>query len=63
MHSADSLEVVAEVLNAAPKRPVGQLPSAQHRLIGLKQRAELLGGALEAGPTDTGGWRACCGCR
>lgn len=53
----DSAAVLAEVVNAAPNRPVVPLPSAKHGLIGLKQRAELLGGAFEAGPTDTGGWR------
>jgi signal transduction histidine kinase len=33
------------------------LPSAKHGLIGLKQRAELLGGTFEAGPTNAAGWR------
>ncbi|ADD42348.1 sensor histidine kinase [Stackebrandtia nassauensis] len=49
--------VLTEVINAAPNRPVVPLPSAKHGLIGLKQRAELLGGTLEAGPTDERGWR------
>ncbi|GAB3161347.1 histidine kinase [Myceligenerans halotolerans] len=49
--------ILAEVVNAAPKRPVVPLPSAKHGLIGLKQRAELLGGAFEGAPTAEGGWR------
>ncbi|MDN3242100.1 sensor histidine kinase [Glycomyces tritici] len=53
----DDGDVLAEVVNTAPKRPVVPLPSAKHGLIGLKQRAELLGGAFEAGPTNAGGWR------
>lgn len=53
----DDGAVLAEVVNAAPHRPVVPLPSAKHGLIGLKQRAELLGGSFEAGPTGTGGWR------
>ncbi|MFC3492913.1 sensor histidine kinase [Glycomyces rhizosphaerae] len=53
----DDGAVLAEVVNTAPKRPVVPLPSAKHGLIGLKQRAELLGGAFEAGPTGIGGWR------
>lgn len=53
----DDGAVQAEVVNAAPVRPVVPLPSAKHGLIGLRQRAELLGGTFEAGPTNLGGWR------
>ena len=49
--------VFAEVVNAAPNRPVVSLPSAKHGLIGLEQRAELLGGSFEAGPAGNAGWR------
>nr|QZD57729.1 two-component sensor histidine kinase [Glycomyces sp. TRM65418] len=44
------------VENAAGSRPVLELPSARHGLLGLRQRAELLGGRFEAGPTPEGGW-------
>lgn len=40
--------------NLAPRLP----PAAgSFGLIGLRERAEALGGRLEAGPTETGGWR------
>ncbi|GAA4231093.1 histidine kinase [Actinomadura meridiana] len=45
------------VTNTAPTRPTLPLPSAHHGLIGLRQRAELLGGALESGPTSDHGYR------
>jgi len=45
------------VTNTAPTRPVLPLPSGQHGLAGLRQRAELLGGTLRAGPTDDRGYR------
>ncbi|WP_242882160.1 sensor histidine kinase [Actinomadura litoris] len=44
------------VTNTAPTRPALPLPSAHHGLIGLRQRAELLGGALESGPTPDHGY-------
>jgi signal transduction histidine kinase len=44
------------VANAAGSRPVLELPGSRHGLLGLRQRAELLGGSLEAGPTADGGW-------
>ncbi|TDD76647.1 sensor histidine kinase [Actinomadura rubrisoli] len=44
------------VTNTAPTRPTLPLPSAHHGLIGLRQRAELLGGALESGPTPDHGY-------
>lgn len=45
------------VTNTAPTRPVLPLPSAHHGLAGLRQRAGLLGGTLEAGATADGGFR------
>ncbi|MGI5466870.1 sensor histidine kinase [Streptomyces sp. CA-132043] len=47
----------AVVTNTAPTRPALPLPSASHGLVGLRQRAELLGGTVTAGPTDQGGYR------
>jgi signal transduction histidine kinase len=44
------------VENAPGSRPVLELPSSRHGLLGLRQRAELLGGRFEAGPTPEGGW-------
>ncbi|WP_242907756.1 sensor histidine kinase [Actinomadura terrae] len=44
------------VTNTAPTRPALPLPSAHQGLIGLRQRAEILGGALEAGPTPDHGY-------
>ncbi len=51
----ESVEV--EVRNTAPQRPVVDLPSSQFGLMGLRQRAELLSGRLDYGPTGDGGWR------
>ncbi|MFJ8473706.1 sensor histidine kinase [Kitasatospora sp. NPDC094011] len=45
------------VTNSAPARPGLQLPSSQHGLIGLRERAENLGGTLISGPTPDGGYR------
>lgn len=53
----DSGHVGVAVTNTAPTRFTLPLPSAQHGLIGLRERAELLGGALTAGPTPDGGFR------
>ncbi|WP_100444212.1 sensor histidine kinase [Glycomyces xiaoerkulensis] len=50
-------DVEVEVVNSAPTRPVVDLPSSRHGLMGLRQRAELLGGSLDYGPTGEGGWR------
>ncbi|CAL9304654.1 histidine kinase [Streptomyces olindensis] len=44
------------VTNTAPTRPSVALPSAQHGLIGLRERAELLDGTLTAEPTPQGGY-------
>ncbi|MFE9749783.1 sensor histidine kinase [Saccharothrix saharensis] len=53
---ADQLRV--EVRNEAPERSVDgvTLPSGGHGLVGLRERAALLDGELEAGPTDSGGF-------
>jgi signal transduction histidine kinase len=50
-------EVVVEVANTAATRPVVELPSSRVGLLGLRQRAELLDGAIEYGPDGSGGWR------
>ncbi|MER7661559.1 histidine kinase [Streptomyces sp. NPDC096193] len=44
------------VVNTAPTRPGLPLPSAQYGLIGLHQRAALLGGSVTSGPTADGGY-------
>jgi signal transduction histidine kinase len=51
---AEGANVTVE--NAPGSRPVLELPSSRHGLLGLRQRAELLGGRFEAGPTPEGGW-------
>jgi signal transduction histidine kinase len=48
--------VHATVTNTAAGRPALPLPGARHGLVGLRQRAELLGGSLTAGPTAQGGY-------
>ncbi len=53
-HEGDALRVT--VTNTAPTRPALRLPGAHHGLAGLRQRAELLGGTLMSGPTDSGGY-------
>ncbi|WP_307814151.1 histidine kinase [Glycomyces sp. YM15] len=52
--TSDGAEV--SVVNAPSARPVLELPGSRHGLLGLRQRAELLGGRFEAGPTPEGGW-------
>ena len=52
----DGDQIVASVLNTAASHRVTSLPSAQHGLIGLHERAELLGGTLTTGPTPAGGF-------
>lgn len=49
--------VDVEVVNTASTEASVALPSSRHGLIGLRQRADFLGGHLESGPTDAGGWR------
>ncbi|MDX2816919.1 sensor histidine kinase [Streptomyces sp. NPDC001902] len=44
------------VTNTAPTRPALPLPSAHYGLVGLRQRAALLGGTVTSGPTADGGY-------
>lgn len=54
-HASDEFGVT--VTNTPPTRPSLPLPSARHGLVGLRERAELLGGTLESGTTVDGGYR------
>ncbi|MFE4975573.1 sensor histidine kinase [Kitasatospora sp. NPDC056651] len=46
-----------EVRNGAPPvHPAETLPGGGHGLVGLRERAQLLGGTLTAGPTPDGGF-------
>jgi len=50
--------VTVEVVDDAPRRaPSGGSESGGRGLIGLRERTAALGGRLEAGPQDAGGWR------
>lgn len=49
--------LVVEVRNGRAKARKPALPSGGHGLIGLKERAGLLGGTFSAGPTAEGGFR------
>ncbi|QKV97777.1 two-component sensor histidine kinase [Streptomyces sp. NA02950] len=54
----ESRELRVEVRNGPPDAsaaPPG-LPGGGHGLVGLRERAQLLGGTLKAGPTDDGGF-------
>lgn len=49
--------LVVEVRNSRPRRQPSDLPSGGHGLLGLRERAGLLGGTFHAGPTADGGFR------
>jgi len=52
--------LTVEVINGPPSRaaqPVARLPGGGHGLVGLRERASMLGGAVTAGPTADGGFR------
>ena len=51
----DNVEVT--VTNTATTRPSLSLPGSQHGLVGLRERADILHGTLEAAPTAEGGYR------
>lgn len=53
---ADTGDTVSvEVVNAAAER-IAAPSTPGHGLRGMSERAALLGGAVQAGPTDAGGW-------
>ncbi|GAA4959005.1 sensor histidine kinase [Actinoplanes utahensis] len=45
------------VTNTPPTRPALPLPGARQGLVGLQERADLLNGTLESGPTADGGFQ------
>ena len=51
----DGAELTVEVRTGRTDAPALELPSSRHGLIGLRERAELLGGSLEHGPLEGGG--------
>jgi len=53
----EDTDLTVTVGNTAPTRPTLPLPSARHGLIGLQERAALLGGTVRAGPRPDGGYR------
>jgi signal transduction histidine kinase len=53
----DDTDLTVTVTNTPPTRPMLSLPSARHGLIGLQERAALLGGTVKAAPTADGGFR------
>lgn len=54
-HDGATIEVI--ITNTPATRPTLPLPGAQHGLIGLRERTELLGGAITAGPTTDNGYQ------
>jgi signal transduction histidine kinase len=55
--SIDTRRVCVTLINSRPTRMPDQLPSDRNGLLGLRERAELLGGSLQAGPLADGGYR------
>jgi signal transduction histidine kinase len=52
----DDTDVTVTVTNTPPTRPTLTLPSARHGLVGLQERAALLGGTVRTAPTFDGGF-------
>ncbi|MBB5897878.1 sensor histidine kinase [Kutzneria kofuensis] len=52
----DDTDLTVTVTNTPPTRPTLTLPSARHGLVGLRERAALLGGTVHAAPTSNGGF-------
>jgi signal transduction histidine kinase len=51
--------VTIEVVNDAPTQPTTPAAPGGHGLHGMRERVRLVGGSLETGPTDEGGYRVC----
>ncbi|WP_140403542.1 sensor histidine kinase [Microbacterium sp. JB110] len=52
----DDGRLLIEVRNSAPAQPAPRASGSGHGLIGMRERAGLLGGTLTAGATDVGGY-------
>ncbi|KAA8886824.1 sensor histidine kinase [Nocardia colli] len=50
-------DLIVDVGNSAPRQPGLALPSSGYGLLGLAERAELVGGTLDYGPDSSGGFR------
>ncbi|MFL0396209.1 sensor histidine kinase [Streptomyces albus] len=44
------------VVNGRPERPATPSPGAGHGVLGMRERVQVLGGAMTAGPTEDGGY-------
>jgi signal transduction histidine kinase len=53
--STDNHEVVIEVLDDGHAATI--LPGSGHGILGMRERALLLGGSLDAGPRPSGGFQ------
>ncbi|MER6036332.1 sensor histidine kinase [Streptomyces sp. NPDC001835] len=53
-HGPDGLRLT--VANSRPRRPVPPSPGAGHGLLGMRERAAMLGGHVTAGPAPDGGF-------
>jgi signal transduction histidine kinase len=52
----EGLQVAVRNGPSATPPPPSDLPGGRHGLLGLRERAELLGGVVHAAPTDDGGF-------
>ncbi|WP_344963913.1 sensor histidine kinase [Streptomyces thioluteus] len=48
--------LAVRITNSAPERPAPPSPGAGHGLLGMRERAAMLGGDLATGPTPDGGY-------
>ncbi|MFH9267176.1 sensor histidine kinase [Streptomyces sp. NPDC017546] len=48
--------LTVRVVNSPPDRPAAPSPGVRHGLLGMRERAAMLGGELATGPTPDGGW-------
>jgi signal transduction histidine kinase len=49
-------QVTISVVNGPGLRPSAELPGSRSGLAGMRERVDLFGGTLDAGPTPEGGW-------
>ncbi|MET9772055.1 sensor histidine kinase [Streptomyces sp. NPDC006415] len=48
--------LTVRVVNSPPDRPAAPSPGVRHGLLGMRERAAMLGGEVATGPTPEGGW-------